>query len=152
MAEHATTLRRAKLLTVAVLVLLAVGAGRTVYSRMANARVLDAQTASQGKLFVRVATPNAGAKGPTVSLPGTLQGYVQSPIAARASGYMRKWHKDIGSRVKQGDLLAEIETPEIDQQLAQAVAARNQAFASMELARTTAERWEALRAKDAVSQ
>lgn len=151
MADHAPTLRRAKLLTVAVLVLLALGAGRTVYSRMANAKVLDAQAANQGKVFVRVATPNAGAKGPTVSLPGTLQGYVQSPIAARASGYMRKWHKDIGSRVKQGDLLAEIETPEIDQQLAQAVAARNQAAASMELARTTAERWEALRAKDAVS-
>ena len=151
MADHATTLRRAKLLTVAVLVLLALGAGRTVYSRMANAKVLDAQTATQGRIFVRVATPNAGAAGPTVSLPGTLQGYVQSPISARSSGYMRKWHKDIGSRVKQGELLAEIETPEVDQQLAQAVAARNQAYASMELARTTAERWEALRAKDAVS-
>src|SRR5262249_11755373 len=62
------------------------------------------------------------------------------------------WHKDIGSRVAKGDLLAEIDTPEIDQQLTQAMAAREQAASSLALAKSTAERWEALRQRDAVSQ
>ncbi|MDB5898768.1 MAG: efflux transporter periplasmic adaptor subunit, partial [Ramlibacter sp.] len=66
--------------------------------------------------------------------------------------YLRRWTKDIGSRVQKGELLAEIETPELDQQLSQAIAARNQTAASLELARTTVERWEALRKRDAVSQ
>jgi RND family efflux transporter MFP subunit len=77
---------------------------------------------------------------------------VQSPISARSGGYLRRWHKDIGSRVEKGELLAEIETPEIDQQLSQAVAARQQAASSLELAKSTVARWEALRRKDAVSQ
>ena len=77
---------------------------------------------------------------------------MQAPIAARASGYLKRWTSDIGSRVQKGELLAEIETPEIDQQLSQAVAAREQAAASLALARSTLERWEALRKKDVVSQ
>ncbi|MEA3158140.1 MAG: hypothetical protein QOK44_5729, partial [Betaproteobacteria bacterium] len=86
------------------------------------------------------------------ALPGTLQGFVQSPIAARASGYLRRWYKDIGSRVAKGELLAEIDAPEIDQQLSQAIAARQQTASSLQLANSTMERWEALRKKDAVSQ
>jgi RND family efflux transporter MFP subunit len=85
-------------------------------------------------------------------LPGSLQGYVQAPISARASGYLKKWYRDIGSRVQAGELLAEIETPEIDQQLSQAVAARQQAASSLTLAKSTLERWEALRKREAVSQ
>ena len=88
----------------------------------------------------------------SLALPGTLQGFVQSPISARASGYLKRWYKDIGSVVKKGDLLAEIDAPELDQQLSQAVAARQQAAASLQLASSTMERWEALRKKDAVSQ
>jgi RND family efflux transporter MFP subunit len=87
-----------------------------------------------------------------LQLPGTLQGAVQAPIAARASGYLKRWYKDIGSRVEKGELLAEIETPEIDQQLSQALAARDQAASSLLLAKSTVERWEALRKRDAVSQ
>jgi RND family efflux transporter MFP subunit len=101
---------------------------------------------------VRVAHPKALDTGPTLSLPGTLQGFVQAPIAARANGYLRHWYKDIGSRVQKGELLAEIETPEIDQQLSQAIATRAQAASSLDLAQSTQERWEALRKKDAVSQ
>jgi RND family efflux transporter MFP subunit len=81
-----------------------------------------------------------------------LQGYVQAPIAARASGYLKRWLVDIGSRVNKGDLLAEIDSPEIDQQLSQAIAAREQAAATLNLANSTMNRWEALRKKDAVSQ
>ena len=132
--------------------LLAVGAGRTVMSRMSNNKTLEAGTAEQSKQYVQTACPKAAWRGQTLALPGTLQGSVQSPISARASGYLRRWHKDIGSRVKKGDLLAEIDAPEIDQQLSQAIAARQQAAASLQLAASTMERWEALRKKDAVSQ
>lgn len=144
--------RRAWLLTVVVLVLLAVGGGRTVLSRIASSRTLEAGTAERAKQYVKVTSPKSSEAGQTLALPGTLQGFVQSPIAARASGYLKRWYKDIGSRVAKGDLLAEIETPEIDQQLSQAIAARDQAASSLALARSTVERWEALRKKDAVSQ
>jgi RND family efflux transporter MFP subunit len=145
-------MRRTKILAVVVLVLLALGATRTVVSRMSTQRTLEEGTVERAKVYVNVTTPKTGQSGQTLSLPGTLQGYVQSPIAARASGYLRKWYRDIGSRVEKGELLAEIETPEIDQQLSQAVAARQQAAASLDLAKSTVERWESLRKKDAVSQ
>jgi RND family efflux transporter MFP subunit len=144
--------RRAKILSAVVLVLLAVGAGRTVMSRMSNDKKLEEGTVEHSKLYVRTASPKTNEAGQTLALPGTLQGNVQAPISARASGYLRRWHKDIGSRVNKGDLLAEIDAPEIDQQLSQAVAARQQAASSLALATSTMERWEALRKKDAVSQ
>jgi RND family efflux transporter MFP subunit len=152
MADPKRTVRRAAVLTLAIVLGLGLLAGRTVFSRMSNARALEAQVVERNKQYVRVTHPKAGAEAQTVVLPGTLQGYVQAPIAARASGYLKKWYKDIGSRVKQGELLAEIETPEIDQQLSQAVAARAQAASSLELAQSTFERWEGLRRRDAVSQ
>jgi RND family efflux transporter MFP subunit len=144
--------RRTGILTVVLLVLLAVGAGRTVLSRIANTKALEVGTAERAKQYVKVAVPKTSEAGQTLALPGTLQGFVQSPIAARASGYLKRWYKDIGSRVAKGELLAEIETPEIDQQLSQAIAAREQAASSLGLAKSTVERWEALRKKDAVSQ
>ena len=144
--------RRAKILVVVVLVLLAVGAGRTVLSRLSNEKLLEAGTAERAKQYVKTVFPKASDTGQTLALPGTLQGFVQSPIAARASGYVKRWYKDIGSRVEKGELLAELETPEIDQQLSQAVAAREQAASSLTLATSSMERWEALRKKDAVSQ
>ena len=152
MADNATTLRRAKVLTVAVLALLVLAGGRTVFSRISNARALESGAQERNRMYVRVAQPNSNGAGLNLALPGTLQGFVQAPISARASGYLKRWHKDIGSRVKQGDLLAEIETPEIDQQLSQAMAARQQAASSADLTRSTLERWEALRKKDVVSQ
>jgi len=145
-------LRRARIAVVVVLVLLGAGAARTIFSRMANANALENVAATANKTYVRTTVPKAGGAGQALVLPGTLQGYTQSPVAARASGYLKRWTTDIGSRVQKGDLLAEIETPEIDQQLSQAVAARAQTAASLALARSTMERWEALRKKDAVSQ
>ncbi|OZI34514.1 efflux transporter periplasmic adaptor subunit [Bordetella genomosp. 10] len=144
--------RRLRWLTLVVLVLLAVGAARTIIARVHNASELREGTAQRAIQYVQTAMPTAPDKGQTLSLPGTLQGYVQSPLSARASGYLKRWTKDIGSRVEKGELLAEIETPEIDQQLSQAVAAREQAAAAMDLARSTQSRWEALRQKDVVSQ
>lgn len=145
-------MRRTRIAAIVVLVLLAIGGARTVVSRIANARSLESSTAENARQYVRVAQPQRGGAGQTLALPGSLQGYVQSPIAARASGYVKRWTKDIGSRVAKGELLAEIETPEIDQQLSQAIAARDQATASLALSKSTAERWEGLRQKDVVSQ
>ncbi|HUR89157.1 MAG TPA: efflux RND transporter periplasmic adaptor subunit [Ramlibacter sp.] len=144
--------RRTRIAAVVVLVLLAVGAARTVVSRMINARTLEESSAQSALQYVKVAKVQPAGAAQTLSLPGTLQGYVQAPVSARAGGFLRRWNKDIGSRVQQGELLAEIETPELDQQLSQAIAARNQTAASLELARTTVERWEQLRKRDAVSQ
>ena len=144
--------KRTRWLVVIVLVLLALGAARTVFVRIANARALEAGTTERAKLYVQTALPRTPTAGQTLALPGTLQGFVQSPISARASGYLKRWTKDIGSRVEKGELLAEIETPEIDQQLSQAVAARAQAASGLSLAQSTAERWENLRKKDVVSQ
>ncbi|HEX2827519.1 MAG TPA: efflux RND transporter periplasmic adaptor subunit [Burkholderiales bacterium] len=144
--------RRAKILSAVVIALLAIGAGRTVMSRMSNASKLEEGTVEHSRLYVRVAAPKTNEAGQTLALPGTLQGYVQAPISARAGGYLKRWHKDIGSRVTKGELLAEIDAPELDQQLSQAVAARQQTASSLQLAVSTMERWEALRKKDAVSQ
>ena len=113
---------------------------------------LKDNVAAQGVTYVRTALPKADAAGAAVSLPGTLQGNIQAPVSARASGYLKRWTRDIGSKVARGELLAEIETPEIDQQLSQAVAARQQAAASLDLAKSTLARWEGLRQKDVVSQ
>jgi RND family efflux transporter MFP subunit len=150
--ERRRVVRGARIAVIAVLVLLAAGAARTMISRVGNARALE-QTAAQGAAqYVRTTTVKSGGAGQMLTLPGTLQGFVQAPVSARAGGYLRRWTRDIGSRVQQGELLAEIESPELDQQLSQAEAARNQQAASLELTRTTVERWEALRKRDAVSQ
>ena len=152
MQDDRKVLRRARLIMLVVLLLLAAGAGRTMLSRISNANALEAGTAERAKVYVKTALPKSDAAGQTVSLPGTLQGYVQSPIAARASGYIKRWTHDIGSRVAKGALLAEIEAPEIDQQLSQAIAVREQTASSLGLAKSTRERWEALKKRDAVSQ
>ena len=144
--------RRTKIAALVVLVLLAAGAGRTVLSRMANARTLEAGATENALPYVRTTQATRESAAQTLALPGTLQGFVQAPINARATGYLKRWTKDIGSRVGKGELLAEIETPEIDQQLSQAIAARDQAAAGLALARSTIERWEGLRRKDVVSQ
>jgi RND family efflux transporter MFP subunit len=145
-------MRRTWITAIVILVLLALGAGRTVLSRMANARALDASSTEQARQYVKTTLAKRIGAGQTLALPGTLQGFVQSPIAARANGYLKRWTRDIGAKVAKGELLAEIETPEIDQQLSQAIAAREQAASNLSLAKSTAERWEGLRKKDVVSQ
>ena len=144
--------RRLKAITIGVLVLLGLGAARTVLSRAANDKTLDAAVSEQTTLYVKTALPQAAAGGRTVALPGTLQGAVQAPIAARAAGYVKSFTKDIGSHVDKGDVLAELEAPELDQQVSQAQAARDQTASTVALAETTVARWDALRKKDVVSQ
>ena len=85
-------------------------------------------------------------------LPATLQANIEIRIYARTNGYLLRWHKDIGARVAKGELLAEIDTPEVDHQLMQARAAREQTAARLQLAQLSAERWQNLRKSDSVSQ
>jgi RND family efflux transporter MFP subunit len=144
--------RRLKIVSVAVLVLLGLGAARTVLSRAANGKALDADVAEHTAIYVNTTLPRAAGAGRTVLLPGTLQGAVQAPIAARAAGYVKSWNKDIGSRVEKGAVLAELEAPELDQQVSQAQAARDQTASTVALAETTVARWDALRKKDVVAQ
>jgi RND family efflux transporter MFP subunit len=144
--------RRLKIISIVVLVLLGLGAARTVLSRAANGKELDAGVAEHTAIYVKTMLPQAAGLGRTVALPGTLQGAVQAPIAARAAGYVKSWNKDIGSRVEKGDVLAELEAPELDQQVSQAQAARDQTASTVALAESTVARWDALRKKDVVSQ
>jgi RND family efflux transporter MFP subunit len=87
-----------------------------------------------------------------LELPGNITAFEEAPIYARVSGYLKRWYTDIGTRVTEGQLLAEIETPELDQELKQANAALAQANANLEIARISADRWQALRKSDSVSQ
>lgn len=144
--------RRAKIALAVGLVLLAAGAIRTVVANIENDKAVAAANARNAKQFVNVITPKKANGGGSMLLPGTLRGFVESPIYARATGYLLHWYVDIGARVKQGQLLADLDTPEIDQELAQAIAQRQQASASLALAKTTLERWTQLRQRDAVSQ
>jgi RND family efflux transporter MFP subunit len=146
---------RAKIAIGAVLVLLAAGALRTVIANAVNDRAVAAVTAQNAKQYVSVVRPlgtGAATDGGDTLLPGTLRGYVESPIYARATGYLLHWYVDIGTHVKQGQLLADLDTPEIDQELAQAVAQREQISASLGLAKSSLARWQQLRQRDAVSQ
>jgi RND family efflux transporter MFP subunit len=118
---------------------------------MQNRSVADT-TQQNAKEYVNVVTPKQTDGSGNTLLPGTLRGYVESPIFARATGYLLHWYVDIGARVKQGQLLADLDTPEIDQELAQAIAQRDQINSSLGLAKSSYERWQQLRTRDAVSQ
>jgi RND family efflux transporter MFP subunit len=100
---------------------------------------------------VQVVHPEATAAAEEIALPGNAQAFSDTPIYARTSGYLKSWCADIGARVKQGQLLAEIETPEVDQQLGQAEAQLKNAEANLQLAQITAVRWESLYKKETVS-
>ncbi len=91
-------------------------------------------------------------KGSDLVLPGSVQANIDAPIYARTSGYLKRWLVDIGTRVKAGQLLAEIDTPEVQQQLSQAEADVANAEANSKIAQVTAERWESLRKTDSVSR
>jgi RND family efflux transporter MFP subunit len=95
--------------------------------------------------------PQAEKPDEDLILPGSLLAYEESPIYARTNGYLVRWYKDIGSRVTKGELLAKIDTPEVDQELNQTRAARQQIVAQMELAKITADRWQNLLKTDSVS-
>ncbi|MFL9920074.1 efflux RND transporter periplasmic adaptor subunit [Paraburkholderia fungorum] len=144
--------KRAKIAIWIVLALLAVGALRTVIADIMQNRSVADTTKQNATQYVNVVSPTQTEGGGNTLLPGTLRGNVESPIYARSNGYLLHWYADIGARVKQGQLLADLDTPEIDQELAQALAQRQQASSSLGLAKSSLERWQQLRQRDAVSQ
>lgn len=101
---------------------------------------------------VAVVHPRPAESAESLSLPGNVQAYLDTPIYARTNGYLKRWLVDIGAKVRAGQLLAEIDTPEIDEELRQAEAAESQAVANLDLAKKTAERWQNLLKDDGVSQ
>ena len=152
-AEKPPASRRARLLVIGVTgFALAAGLAGGIVPRLhARARLVAAAEESREQT-VAVTNANHAARAFDLTLPGDVHAYEETMIYARADGYLLKWHTDIGARVEAGQLLAEIDTPELDQELNQARAALAQARANLVLARSSAERWQGLLKDRAVSQ
>ncbi len=134
-----------------VLLALAVVAYGLVSRKAQNSRLHDL-TEAQAVPVVAVVMPTAAENHSGLDLPGRLQAYIRAPIYARVPGYLKSWKHDIGSPVKAGDLLAEIDTPDLDQQLMQARADLSVAEANAKLAKVSADRWQGLAGTDAVAK
>lgn len=140
--------RYSLLLLVVALVLAAWGEISRVMARNA----LSKETARDSMPTVVTITPNRTSLGEDLVLPGAVQAFVEAPIYARTSGYLKGWHTDIGTQVKKGQLLAEIEAPEVDQQLTQAQADLETARANESLSSSTNKRWQGLLSTESVSK
>ena len=147
---------RARLTLAAVfllgLVLAAVLAITGILPRVRARQMLQQQTHSLAEPVVAVVKPQRQAATDELVLPGNVQAYTDAPIYARSNGYLKRWYFDIGSRVRAGQLLAEIESPETDQQLAQAREELATAQANLKLAEITAARYRDLLRTDSVSK
>jgi len=140
-----------KFLIAGVIVLVILGAF-TLFQRRAQYHALAEETETLAIPTVAVTHPTAEVAQEDLVLPGTLQSYVESPIYARTNGYLQKWYHDIGTRVPKGELLADIDTPEVDQQLSQARADLNTSQANANLSRITSARYQDLIKTDGVSK
>jgi RND family efflux transporter MFP subunit len=124
----------------------------TLFQRRTQYQALAKETETLAIPTVAVIHASVESAEEDLVLPGTMQAYVESPIYARTNGYLKKWYHDIGSRVRQGDLLVDIDTPEVDQQLSQARADLNTAQANANLSKITATRYQELIKTDGVSK
>jgi RND family efflux transporter MFP subunit len=136
-------------LVAGAIALLLVGSG--IAARAASSRHLRQWTSANAEPVVSVMQPQPGDSSYALELPGRLEAYSRAPIYARVSGYLKDWKVDIGSAVRTGQVLGEIEAPDLDQQLSQAKADLMTAQANEGLAKTTAERWQRLLKTDSVS-
>jgi RND family efflux transporter MFP subunit len=143
--------RKALMIVGITLIVLLVAGAMTLLDHASHDRALAKETERETIPTVATVHPLAEKPDEDLVLPGSLQAYEESPIYARTSGYLVRWYKDIGSHVAKGELLAKIDTPEIDQELDQTRAARQQIVAQLELAKISADRWENLRKTDSVS-
>lgn len=123
-----------------------------IRSRLEGEKRLQASVKSSAVPVVVVIHPEAGSKAQEIELPGTTQAFTEAPIYARTSGYLKQWYLDIGASAKRGQLLAEIETPELDQQLQQAENDLRTAQANLRLAQVTAGRWVQLLKNNVISK
>src|SRR6266700_2430761 len=150
--ERTKPRKRGYLFAAILAVVFAVVAIAGISTRLSERHALAKETEAIAVPSVEVVHPKPEPPQQELVLPSTLQAFIESPIYARTNGYLGCWYTDIGSRVKKGDPLADIESPEIDQELMQARAARDQAEAQLKLAQSSAKRWENLQKMDAVSQ
>jgi len=123
-----------------------------IWSRVRARTTLKAETAQVALTAVSVVSPKQTAPAEEIILPGNVQPFITSPIYARTNGYLRKWYADIGAHVRKGQLLAVIETPEVDQQLEQSLSNLNTANANLALAEITKNRYQGLLKSNAVAQ
>jgi RND family efflux transporter MFP subunit len=137
-----------------ILALIAVAAllSSGIWSRVKARTTLKVETAQVALTAVSVVSPKQTAPAEEIILPGNVQPFITSPVYARTNGYLKKWYFDIGAHVKKGQLLAVIETPEVDQQLQQARSNLSTAQANLELATITKSRYQDLLKTNAVSQ
>jgi RND family efflux transporter MFP subunit len=140
------------LFLVLFVLVLAVAGTFTLLQRRSQYKALADETEKLAVPTVSVVHPIPEPGQEDLVLPSTLQAYVESPIYARTNGYLKKWYHDIGTRVRQGDLLADIDTPEVDQQLSQARADLSTALANENLSKITAARYQELIKTDGVSK
>lgn len=156
-AAYSTTTSRVarawlSLFSVAVAAVLGFLVFRGIQGRMHAESALAQRTEERAVLNVQAIQPKKGAAASDLVLPGNMQAFTDTPVYARTNGYLRRWYADIGTHVQAGQLLAEIETPEIDQQLRQSRAELSTAQANYKLSKSTAERWQTLRKTESVSQ
>ncbi len=144
--------RRTVTIVIVLFIVAAVLAISGIIPRMHARAALRQQTDSMSVPDVAVISPQLGQPMQEVLLPGTIQAYTDAPIYARTNGYVKAWYHDIGAHVQKGELLAVIETPELDRQVDEARANLNTAEANLRLANVTAHRYEGLRGTDAVSR
>jgi RND family efflux transporter MFP subunit len=123
-----------------------------IRSRVKAETTLRAVTDQMAVPSVSVVAPKQTAAATEIILPGNMQPFISSPIYARTDGYLKKWYFDIGAHVKAGEMLAVIQTPEVDEQLAQAHSTLGTAQANLELAQITRDRYQSLLKKHAVAQ
>jgi RND family efflux transporter MFP subunit len=147
--ELESRVRRYALIAAIVALILAVwGIG----SRIETRAELRKRTTQNAVLTVVTAKPELSGAGSELVLPGIVQAYIESPIYARTNGYLKVWYTDIGARVHKGQLLADIDTPEVDRELAQARADLDTAQANFALSKITNDRWQGLLKTQAVSK
>lgn len=144
--------RRTVMIVIVLFIIAAVVAITGILPRMHARAALRKETDSMAVPDVAVVAPQTGKPMQEVLLPGTIQAYADAPIYARTNGYVKAWYHDIGAHVQKGELLAVIETPELDRQVDEARASLITAKANLGLAHVTAQRYQGLSGTDAVSK
>jgi RND family efflux transporter MFP subunit len=150
--QRGASRRAAIVVTAALCAGLAVLILSGIRSRLEAQKGLEVKVKSSAIPAVTLIYPEAGSKAREIELPGTTEAFTEAPIYARTSGYLKRWYLDIGARAKRGQLLTEIETPELDQQLRQAENDLKTAQANLQLAQVTANRWVYLLKTNVVSK
>ena len=139
-------------LVLAAVLILAAYVALALLHRRTNQADLASWTRERAVPYVAVVQPHQDANPEVLALPGNIAAWYEASIHSQVAGYVKSWSRDIGARVKKGEVLAEIDTPELDERLAQAREELARAQAALSLAQVTAERWTALRSSSAVSK